>query len=174
MSPVDRAGPIKRDLALPLFPLWKFRCVHMRTGPARSTEISVSATGISVDRAHMNWLQPGWPGWKCFNCAWLNGRLAAPVAAFWLICWIFHFKSIPFSCSSKVTRVDNSTTRGTIEISSCGAVLIYVQAPRAFFISVNRAEISPYEHTTGLARLTGLIWTGPKRLRGGYAGHNHF
>ena len=26
----------------------------MRTGPARLTEIFVSATGISVDRAHMN------------------------------------------------------------------------------------------------------------------------
>ena len=26
----------------------------MRTGPARSTEISISATGILVDRAHMN------------------------------------------------------------------------------------------------------------------------
>ena len=44
-------------------------------------------------------LQPGgWPGWKYFNCAWLNGRLAASVAAFWLICWISHFKSMPFNC----------------------------------------------------------------------------
>ena len=51
MSPVDRAGPVKRDLALPLFPLLKFRCIDMRAGPA---EISVSATVISVDGAHMN------------------------------------------------------------------------------------------------------------------------
>ena len=67
----------------------------------------------------------GWPGWKCVNCAWLNGRLAASVAVFWLICWIFHFNSIPFSCSSKVTRVDKAMIRGTIEISSRGAIFIW-------------------------------------------------
>ena len=77
-------------------------CSYETTGPARSTEISVSATGMKIFQLR----------------DWLNGRLAASVAVFWLIWQIFHFKSIPFSCSNKVTRVEKATARGTIEISS--------------------------------------------------------
>ena len=138
-----------------------FRCVLMRTGPALSTEISVAATGISVDRAHMN-TPARLTGMKIFQLR-LNGRLAASVAAFWLICWIVHFKSRPFSWSSKVTRVDNSTTRGTIEISTRGAIFnLSAGASPSFSSRLTRLNFS-YEHT-GPARSTGLIWTGPKSL----------
>ena len=75
----------------------------------------------------------GWPGWKCFNYAWLNGRLAASVVVSCLICQIFDFKSRPFSCSNKVTRFDEATTRGTIKIRSRRA-WSYIP-PRAFFMS---------------------------------------
>ena len=49
VSPVNRAGSIGfRDLASPLFPSLKFRCVHMRGRADPVTEISVFATEISV------------------------------------------------------------------------------------------------------------------------------
>ena len=96
---------------------------------------------ISVDRAHMN-TPARLTGMKI--C--LNSRLAASVAVFWLICPIFHFQSRPFSCSNKVTRVDKATARGTIEISSRGAILHLYSRRLAPFVS----------------RLTGmkfLMWT---------------
>ena len=79
--------------------------------------------------------------------------LAASMAGSCLTSTIYHFKSIPFRCSSKVSRVYKATTRGTTEISS--------RAP--FFTSVNRAEISDmntqsnWQRTTEPARSTGHI-----------------
>ena len=74
-----------------------------------------------------------WPRWKYFNCAWQNGRLAALVAVLWLICPIFHLKSLPFSCSNKVTRVDKATARGTIEISYVAPSFIYISGASRLF-----------------------------------------
>ena len=105
-------------------------------------------------------LQPGWPGWKYFNCAWLNGRLAASVAAFWLVCWIFHFKSRPLSCSSKVTRVDNSTTRGTIEMSSRAAIFdSYAGTSPSFLSRLTGLKFLIWTHGRAGPGSSGLIWT---------------
>ena len=68
---------------------------------------------------------------------------------------MFLFRNVPFSCYSKVTLVDKSTTRGTIEISSRGAIFIWRLAPLS---SGNRAEISPMKHD----RSTELIGRTPK------------
>ena len=92
MSPVDR------DLALPLFPLKKFRCLWEPGQPCQPR----SRSRRSASRlAGLIWtLQPGWPGRKYFNSARLNGHFATAVAVFCLICLIFHFKSLPSRCSS--------------------------------------------------------------------------
>ena len=66
------------------------------TGLVRLNEISPSHYFLCKNSDVFIWEpgQPGWPGWKYFNCAYLNGRLAASVAVPWLICPIFHFKSV--------------------------------------------------------------------------------
>ena len=107
-------------------------------------------------------LQPSWPGWKYFNCACLNGRLVAAVAVFWLICSIFHFKSLPFSCSDKVTRVDQATARGTIEISSRGAIFDLYSMRLAPFSSRSTGMkflIWTHDRADPVDRATGLWWT---------------
>ena len=98
-------------------------------------------------------LQPGWSGWRHFNCAWLNGRLAASVASILpcLMNFPFHMYTIYSSFSNKVTQIDKAVTRGKIEISSHGAIYNFHKmniagASCLFFILVNQAEI-PHMNT---------------------------
>ena len=122
----------------------------MRAGPAWSQN-SVSGPGSGLTR--LIWtLQPGWPGWKCFNCARLRGRLAASMAVTCLIC--FSISKYTISCISKVSWVDKTMTRGTIEINSCDTT--FVRCLHLFRISKLGQNFS-YEHMSGLAKPAGPV-----------------
>ena len=65
---VKRAGPPRRDLSCIMISTKNTTCVHMRSGPARLTEISPETAEISASRdgnfpcEHMLVSQPGQPG----------------------------------------------------------------------------------------------------------------
>ena len=105
----------------------------MRTGPARSTEISVSATGISVDRPHMN-TPARLTGMKIFQLR-TTERSFSGLDGIGFLAYLpnFPFQKYGISCSNKLTRVDKATARGTIEISWHGANFHSYSKRHAFF-----------------------------------------